>query len=50
MIHLEITEAVNVPCDIINKDYQQDARFMHTFLLQKPFCHLLDISRKKSIF
>ena len=29
--HLEITEAVLVHCNIVNKDYQQYSRVLYTF-------------------
>ena len=29
--HLEITEVVLVHCNIVNNDYQQDSRVLHTF-------------------
>ena len=30
--HLEITEVVLVHCSIVNNDYQQDSRVLHTFV------------------
>ena len=45
--HLEITEVVLVHCNIINNDYQQDARALYTFIPNKSFGQLLDISHKK---
>ena len=47
---LEITEVVLVHCNIVNKNYQQDSRFLYTFVLNKSFGQLLDNSRKKFIF
>ena len=44
--HLDITEVVLVQCNI----YQQDSRVLYTFVLNKSFGHLLDISPKKIIF
>ena len=46
--HLGITEAVLVHCNI--NDYQQDSRVLHTFVSNKSFCQLLDISLKNCIF
>ena len=43
--HLEITEEALVHCDIVN-DYQQDSRVLHTFIPNKTFGQLLDISPK----
>ena len=42
--HLEITDLVLVHCDIINNDYQQDSRVLYTFVANKPFGSLLEIS------
>ena len=35
--HLEITEVVLVHCDMVNNEYQQDSRVLHTFVPNKPF-------------
>ena len=43
--HLEITEAVLVHCNIVNNDYQQDTRILYTFVPNKPFGSLLEISQ-----
>ena len=48
--HLEITEVVLVYCNIVNNDYQQDSRVLFTFLSNKPFGGLLEISPKNDIF
>ena len=42
--HLEITEVVLVHCNIVNNDYQQDSRVLYTFVPNKPFGSLLEIS------
>ena len=42
--HLEITEVVLVHCNIVNNDYQQDSRVLCTFVPNKPFGSLLEIS------
>ena len=42
--HLEITEVVLVHCNIFNNDYQQDSRVLYTFIPNKSFGQLLDIS------
>ena len=44
--HLEITEEALVHCDIVKNDYQQDSRVLHTFIPNKTFGQLLDISPK----
>ena len=48
--HLEITEVVLVHCNIVNNDYQQDSRVLYTFVLNKSFGSLLDISPSNHIF
>ena len=48
--HLEITKVVLVDCNIVNNDYQQDSRFLHTFIPTESFDQVLDISPKKCIF
>ena len=42
--HLEIIEVVLVHCDIVNNDYQQDARVLYSFVPNKPFGSLWEIS------
>ena len=41
---LKITEVVLVHCNIVNNDYQQDSRVLYTFVPNKPFGTLLEIS------
>ena len=48
--HLEITEVVLVHCDIVNNDYQQDSRVLYTFVPNKLFGSLLEISPTNHIF
>ena len=48
--HLEITEVVLVHCNIVNNDYKQDSRVLHTFVPNKSFGSLLDISPANHIF
>ena len=48
--HLEITEVVLFDCDIVNNDYQQDSRVLYTFVPNKPFGSLLEISPTNHIF
>ena len=47
--HLKITEVVLVHCDIVNND-QQDSRLLYTFVPNKPFGSLLEISPANHIF
>ena len=42
--HLEITEVVLVHCNMVNNDYQQDPRVLYTFVPNKSFGSLLEIS------
>ena len=48
--HLEITEVVFFHCDIVNNDYQQYSRVLYTFVPNKPFDSLLEISLANYIF
>ena len=48
--HLKITEVVLVHCDIVNNDYQLDSRVLYTFVPNKPFGSLLEISPANHIF
>ena len=48
--HLEITELVLFHCDIVNNDHQQDSRVLYTFVSNKLFDSLLDISPTNHIF
>ena len=49
VLHLEITEVLLVHFNIFNNDYQQDSRVLYTFVPNKPFCSLLEISPTKFI-
>ena len=44
--HLEITDVILVHGNIVNNDYQQDSRVLYTFVPDKSFGKLLDISPK----
>ena len=48
--HLEITEKVLLHCNIVNNDYQQDSRVLYTFVPNKWFGSLLEISPTNHIF
>ena len=50
VLHLEITEVVLVHCNIVNNNYQQDYRVLYTFVPNKPFDSLLEISPTNHIF
>ena len=48
--HLEITEVVLVHCNMVNNDYQKDSRVLYTFVPNKSFGSLLNISPSNHIF
>ena len=50
MPHLEINEVVLIHYNIVNNNYQQNLRVLHTFLPSKLFGQLLDILPKHFIF
>ena len=47
---LEITEVVLVHCNMVNNDYQHDSRVLYSFVPNKSFGSLLDISPSNHIF
>ena len=48
--HLEVVELVLVHCNLFNHDYQQDSRILYTFVPNKTFGSLLEISSTNHIF
>ena len=48
--HLEIVEVVLVHCNLVNKDYQQNSRILYTFVPNKTFASLLEISPPNHVF
>ena len=48
--HLEIVKLVLVHCNFVNNDYQQDSRILYTFVPNKPFGSLLEISPTNNLF
>ena len=42
--YLEITEVVLVHCNIVNNDYQHDSKVLYTFVPNKSFGSLLELS------
>ena len=48
--HLEITEVISVNRNIFDNDYQQYSRVLHTFVPNRPFGSLLEISPTNIIF
>ena len=47
--HLGITEVVLIHCNIVNNNYEHDLRVLYTFIPNKLFSQLLDISLKNFI-
>ena len=48
--HLEVVELVLVHCNLVNNDYQQDSRTLFTFVPNKSFGSLLEISPTNHVF
>ena len=48
--HLEVVELVLVHCNLVNNDYQQDSRILFTFVPNKSFGSLLEISPRNHLF
>ena len=48
--YLEITELVLIHCNVVDNSYQQNSRVLHTFVPNKSFRQLLDISPGNFIF
>ena len=48
--YLEITEVLLVHWIFGSSDYQQDSRILHTFVSNKSFGQLLDISPKSMVY
>ena len=48
--HLEIVELVLVHCSLVNNDYQQDSRILYTFVPNKTFGSLFEISPINKVF
>ena len=48
--HLEVAELVLVHCNIVNNDCQQDSRIFYTFVPNKTFGSLLEISPTNHVF
>ena len=48
--HLEIVELVLVHCNLVNNYNQQDSRILYTFIPNKTFGSLLEISPANHVF
>ena len=47
---LEVIEVALIHCNIVNNDYQQHSRVLYTFVPNKSFGQLLNISPKNFTF
>ena len=48
--HLEVAEIVLVHCNLVDNDYQQNSRILYTFVPNKVFGSLLEISPPNHVF
>ena len=48
--YLEIIEVVLIHCNVLNNSYEQNSRVLYTFVSNKSFEQLLDISPENFIF
>ena len=48
--HLEVVELVLIHCNIVDNSYQENSRILCTFVPNKPFGSLLEISPPNHIF
>ena len=48
--HLEVVELVLVHCNLVNNDYKHNSRILYTFVPNKPFGSLSEISPTNHIF
>ena len=48
--HLEIVELVLIHCNLVNDNYQQNSQILYTFVPNKLFGSLLEISLSNHIF
>ena len=47
---LEVVEVLLFHCNLVNNDYQQESRILYTFVPNKTFGSLLEISPKNHVF
>ena len=50
VLHLEVVEVVLVHYNLVNNDYQQNSRILFTFVPNKTFGSLLEISPENHVF
>ena len=48
--HLKVAEVLSIDFNIVNKDHQQDLRVLNTFVPNKSFGELLNISPNIFVF
>ena len=48
--YLKITEVVLIHCNVVNNSYQQNSKVLYTFISNKSFNQLSDISPENFIF
>ena len=48
--YIEIIEVVLIHCNVVNNSYQQNSRVLYTFVSNKSFNQLSDISPENFIF
>ena len=48
--HLEVVELVFIHCNLVNNDCQQESRILFTFVPNKTFGSLLEISPTNHVF
>ena len=48
--HLELVELVLIHCNIVDNSYQQNSGILYTFVPNKPFGSLLEVSPPNHIF
>ena len=48
--YLEVVELVLVHCNLVNNDYQKDSKILYSFVPNKTFGSLLEISPTNHVF
>ena len=48
--HLEVAELVLIHCNLVHNDYQQNSRILFTFVANKTFGSLSEISPPNHVF
>ena len=50
LLYLEVTEVILIQFNFVHNSYQQNSRVLYTYVPNRPFGQLLDISSKNFIF